>query len=156
MVKGCNVTETFGVGHTKKSYYVGHGLGPIVRDELIKDINISGNMFTILLDETTTTKFVTQMDFLERYCCEAETEIVTRYLDPKFFGHSKTDDLCVKVIDVFESNFDSQLFFDLSMNSPNVNKSLWEKVFPGFNSLLLLVMCNLHVAHKAFQHDCTH
>ena len=64
----------------KESYYVGHGLGPIVRDELIKDINISGNMFTILLDETTTTKFATQMDFLERYCCEAETEIVTRYL----------------------------------------------------------------------------
>lgn len=39
------------------------------------------------------------------------------------------------------------------MNGPNINKSLWEKVnqkmvILGFNGLLSLLMCNLHIVYK--------
>ena len=62
---------------------------------------------------------------------------------------------------VLEKNsLDTQLFFNLSMDGPNINKSLWGKVNQkmvslGFNGLLSLVVCNLHIIHKAFQYGCT-
>lgn len=106
MFKDCNVAEMFFVSHTKSSCGVWHGLGPVVRDKLIKSINKSGNMFTLLPDKTTAKQIVKQMDFLVQYWSETETQNVTRFL-----GHVKADDLCVKVMDVLEKNFlDTQLF----------------------------------------------
>lgn len=64
MFKDCNVAEMFVVSHTKSSYGVWHGLGPVVRDKLIKGINKPGNMFILLPDKTTAKQVVKQMDFL--------------------------------------------------------------------------------------------
>ena len=69
--------------------------------------------------------------------------------------------LCVKVMDMLEKNsFDTQLFFNHSVDGPNINKSFWGKVSQKmvslrFSGLLLLVMCNFHIVHKAFQYGCT-
>ena len=86
------------------------------------------------------------MDFLVRYWSETETQIVTRYLGSKFLDMPKHVKFCVKVMDMLEKNsLDTQLFFSLSMDGPNINKSLWEKVGQivslRFSGLLLLVMC---------------
>ena len=88
MFPGSDVAEKFDVGHTKASYSVRHGLGPVVLNELVKDINTSGNMVTLMLDETTK-QVVKQMDFLVRYWSETDQSVVTRYLDSRFFGHAK-------------------------------------------------------------------
>ena len=52
------------MGHTKTSYMVRYGLGPVVQKELLKDINTSENLLTLLLDETTT-KQVVKHGFLD-------------------------------------------------------------------------------------------
>ena len=160
MFPGSNVAEKFGVGHTKASYSVRHGRGPVVLNELVKDINTSGNMVTLMLDETTTKQVVKQMDFLVRYWSGTDQSVVTRYLDSRFFGHAKADDLCAKVVDVMESNsLDSKLLLNLSTDGPNINKSLWGKLnekllYLGFHGLLPLVVCSLHIVHKAFHCGC--
>ena len=114
-----------------------------------------------MLDETTTKQVVKQMDFLVHYWSETDQSVVTRYLDSRFFGHAKADDLCAKVVDVMESNsLDSKLLFYLSTDDgPNINKSLWGKlneklISLGFHCLLPLVVCCLHIVHKAFHYGC--
>ena len=42
------------MGHTKVSYLMRHGVGPVVQKELVKDINTSENLCTLLLDKTIT------------------------------------------------------------------------------------------------------
>ena len=53
----------FSMGHTKTSYVVRYGLGPVAQKELVKDINTE-NLLTLLLDETTT-KQVVKHGFLD-------------------------------------------------------------------------------------------
>ena len=86
--------------------------------------------------------------------------MVTRYLDSRFFGHAKADDLCAEVVDMMESNaLDSKLLLNLSTDGPNINTSLWGKLNEkllslGFHGLLPLVVCCLHIVHKAFHYGC--
>ena len=160
MFQGSTTAEKFGVGHTKASYSVRHALGPIVRELLVKDINDSGNLFTLMLDETTTKQVVKQMDFLVRYWSNTEECVVTRYLDSKFFAHAKAPDLCDKSFDVLQSNgLEIKLLLNLSTDGPNINKSLWVKVHEqllsyGLQGLLPLVTCCLHLIHNAFHYGC--
>jgi len=77
MFSGCNVAETFGVGHTNASCSVRQSLGPVTHDELAKDINESSNMITFLMDEP----IIKEMDILVRYWSEKEFAVVQRYLD---------------------------------------------------------------------------
>jgi len=81
MFLDCNVAEKFGVGHTKASYSVRHGLGPVIHDELAKDINLSSNMRTLEMDETTAEHVIKEMDILIRYKLENDSTGLTKYLD---------------------------------------------------------------------------
>ena len=60
-------SEKFTIGCTKMSYVVCHGLGPVVLEEISKDINTSVGCITLLLDETTTAQVKKQCNFLIRY-----------------------------------------------------------------------------------------
>lgn len=71
---GCPVTENFSIGSTKVSFLVGHGPGPVVQKELLKDINTE-NLYKLLLDEIW-------------------------YVDSKFYVHVKAGDIYNKVIDI--------------------------------------------------------
>ena len=62
---------------TKAFYIVCHGLGPVVQKQLVKEVYQSANLFTLLLDETTTEQVIKQIDFLVRYFSVAENEVVT-------------------------------------------------------------------------------
>ena len=66
MFSGCNVAETFGVGHTNASCSVRQSLGPVTHDELAKDINEFSNMIAFLMDEP----IIKEMDILVRYWSE--------------------------------------------------------------------------------------
>ena len=132
---GCNVAETLGVGHTKASCSVRHGLGPVTHDELAKDIDESSNMIAFAMDESTTKHVIKDMDILVPYCSEKKFAVVKRYLDSQFYGHAKAVELCGMVYDVY-----------LSMDGQNIDKSLWGKEvnerlislgFPGFLPLLV-------------------
>ena len=56
-------SETFSIGCTKMSYVVRHGLGPLVLEEISKDIIASVGCISLLLDETATAKVKRQFDF---------------------------------------------------------------------------------------------
>ena len=77
-----------------------HGLGPVIRDELAKDINESTKMTTLPLDETRA-KQVIKLLFLFAIG-ERKILLSTRYLNSTFFGHTKAVHLCGKVYDAIE------------------------------------------------------
>ena len=45
---GCPAAEKFSMKHSKVSCVVRHGLGQVVQNELVKDINTSGNLYIYL------------------------------------------------------------------------------------------------------------
>ena len=45
--------ETFSMSRTKLSYAIGHGIGPVFKEELISDVRASQNPFSLQYDETT-------------------------------------------------------------------------------------------------------
>ena len=54
---------------------------------------------------------------------------------------------------------DTKLLLSLSIDGPNITKSLWGKmnerlISLGFSGILSLVVCFLHIVHKAFHYGC--
>ena len=87
-----------------------YGLRPVLLKELVNDANRSENQYTLLLDETATKQVTKQKDLLICYLSIIENQAVTCYLNSRFFGHVKEDDLCKKVIDILEKyDLDSTL-----------------------------------------------
>ena len=112
------------MGHTKTSYMVRYGLGPVVQKELLKDINTE-NLLTLLLDETTTKQVVKQMDFLIPHWSNIENQVLPAIWIPKFFVHANAENLCNEIIDVMQENgFDLKLLFDILTDGPDINKLL--------------------------------
>ena len=79
-----------------------YGLRPVLLKELVNDANRSENQYTLLLDETATKQVTKQKDLSICYLSIIENQALIRYLNSRFFGHVKEDDLCKKVIDVLE------------------------------------------------------
>lgn len=52
MFEGSPVASIFSMASDKVLYVLRHGVAPVVRNELVKYVQESGCMFTILLDET--------------------------------------------------------------------------------------------------------
>ena len=158
MFQGSPAADGFAMAHSKASYVIRHAIGPVVLKELVNDVNSSNNKFTLMLDETTTKQVKKQMDFLVRYWSESEGQVVTRYIDSKFFGHAKANDLCDLVMQVFQKNsLEVELLMNLSTDGPNINKSLWTKlneklISLGYSGLLPFVACVLHILHTAFHY----
>ena len=63
------------------------------------------NLYTLLLNGTTTKQVVKQMDFLIRHWSNSKNQVVTRYLDIKFFGRAKAEDFCNKTTDAIQENW---------------------------------------------------
>ena len=90
----CGLPSTkYLMGLTKALYMLRHRHGPVVRKELVKYINTSKKLCTLLLDETTTKQVVKQMDFLIPHWSNSKSQVVKMYLDSKFFVHDNGENL---------------------------------------------------------------
>ena len=158
MFGGYPVAAQFSMGHTRASYVMRHGFGPVVQKELVKETNTSENWYTLFLGETITKQLAKQINFFIRHWSNSEYQVVTRYLDSKVFNHVKAEDLCNKIIDAMqESGLDLKLLFNISSDDPNINKSLSSKLneqmrILGYNRLILLVTYVLHTGHNRFHY----
>lgn len=81
------------MGLTKALYMLRHRHGPVVRKELVKDINTSRKLCTLLLDERATKQVVKQVDFLVPHWSNSKSQVVKMYLDSKFFVHASGENL---------------------------------------------------------------
>ena len=152
-----DTSKNFSLGRTKASYLFSDGLGPFLVKKLTHTINNSESGYTLMLDETTTAQTVKQMDLLIHHWCETHDEVRTKYLGSLFFGRATTEDLLEMVLkEIEDSGLSTEKLFDLSVDGPNINKSLWNKLNEalkemGFNGLLPLITCTLHVIHNGFR-----
>ena len=154
--------EKFAIGHTKMSYVVRHGLGPVVLEEISKDINASVGCITLLLDETTTAQVKKQCDFLIQYWNEELDEVCTRYITSKMFGHTSIEHLMQLTLDFLEEcSLPAEKFTNISTDGPKTNKSLHKKFDSMLKesylhpALLPFNPCNLHKCHNAFHKGIT-
>ena len=130
----------------------------VVQKGLVKDINTSENLYTLLLDGTTTKQLAKQTDFLIHHWSNNENEVVTRNLASKFFGHAKAEDICNKIDVMQENGLYLKLVFCISTDDPNISKLLWSKFNKqmrslGYSGLILLVPYVFHIIQNRFHYE---
>ena len=97
-----------------------------------------------------------QCDFIIRYRSEKKGEVGNKYLTSKMFGHTSADHLKTLVVEVMdECELDEGRLSNLSMDGPNINKSLHNKyssyLEEKYNTgLIPFNSCPLHKCHNGF------
>ena len=150
-------SQHFSLGRTKASYLFSDGLGPFLVRQLAQVLNDSECGYTLMLDETTTAQVVKQLDILVRFWCDANEEVQTKYLSSIFFGRAPAEDLLDMILqEIEDSSLSTEKLFDLSVDGPNINKSLWKKLDSHLKGkclggLLPLITCTIHIIHNGFR-----
>ena len=67
--------ETFLMSKTKLSYVIGHGIGPVFKEELISDVRASQSPFSLQYDETTRCQVKKQMELDIRYWSPVHNQV---------------------------------------------------------------------------------
>lgn len=137
----------------KVAYVIKHGISKYFEKCLIKDIADSSPGITLAFDESTNVQTKRQMDIYARYWSKQFNLVTCRYLKSVFLGHATADIILKELLDAV-SAFDIPLskIICLSMDNPNVNKSVLKKFSEEIgNALLPIGACNLHVANNAFK-----
>jgi hypothetical protein len=157
MFPECTIAKDMHLAEKKIAYVISHGLAKHFDENLKEDIGSSTSKLTIAFDETTNAQVKKQMDIYIKYWSPEKNMVSTRYLTSVFLGHATADIMLKKLLDVFSSfNISLSKIQSLSMDSPNVNKSLLRKfkemVKEQTSSAILETgFCNLHVASNAFK-----
>jgi len=150
--------ETFSMSRTKLSYVIGHGFGPVFKEELISDVRASQSPFSLQYDETTQCQVKKQMELHIRYWSPVHNEVWIRYYTSQFFGHAEGATVASAIMSTFRSD-DVPLtqLLTLGSDGPNVNKTIWREmeqkireVYPGFQGLVDVGTCNIHIVHNSF------
>ena len=135
--------ETFSMSRTKLSYVIGHGIGPVFKEELISDVRASHSPFSLQYHETTQCQVKKQMKLHIRYWSLVHNEVWIRYYTSEFFGHAEGATVASAIVSAFRSdNVPLTQLLTLGSDRPNVNKTIWRKmeqkirkVYPGFQGL---------------------
>lgn len=141
----------------KVAYVISHGIYKNFQELLKKDIS-SCSKFTIAFDETTNAQVKRQLDVYARYWSDDLNIVSCRYLTSVFLGHATADIILRELLDVLSSfNISLNNIICLSMDNPNVNKSLLRKFNERMKDecgkeTVTLGACNLHVANNSFKH----
>ena len=59
--------ETFSMSRTKLLYVIGHGIGPVVKEEFISDVRASQSPYSLQFNKTTQCQVKKQMELHIRY-----------------------------------------------------------------------------------------
>nr|XP_042906334.1 uncharacterized protein LOC122270948 [Parasteatoda tepidariorum] len=137
----------------KTAYVLNHGVSKYFEDLLMKDID-SATKITLAFDESTNVQNKRQLDVYARYWSADFNLVVCRYLKSVFLGHATAGIILHEVLDVLSTyKIPLNKVICLSMDNPNVNKSVMRKFSDqiGSNTLLPIGTCNLHVANNGFK-----
>ena len=98
---------------------------------------------------------MTQMDLTTKFWDINKSEVMTRYVCPRFMGHATADVLKDQFLDAMEG-LDVDRCEQIAMDGPNVNKSFFNKMQDYRRShelkeLTDIGTCNLHNVHLAFK-----
>ena len=145
----------FQLSKTKCAYYVVFGLGPYVKELLVKDIKLS-SVYLLLFDESLNNKLQEeQMDISVQFWDDIAGEAVTRYFDSRFFKRPNADNIFEERLKT-TTNLPTKSLSMLSLDGPNTNWSVHEKLkniqsCEEVPQLFEVDSCGLHVIHGAFQ-----
>lgn len=141
------------MSRTKLSYVIGHGIGPVFKEELISDVRASQSPFSLQYDETAQCQVKKQMELHIRYWSPVHNEVWIRYYTSEFFGHAEGATVASAIMSTFRSD-DVPLtqLLTLGSDGPNVNKTIWREmeqkireVYPGFQGLVDVGTCNIQL-----------
>lgn len=139
----------------KARYMLNFGLAPYFKSLLFKDITES--YYVIHFDETTTKQVKKQLDIYVSYWSNMKGSMVISYCESYFLGHADSDTILENVLKFIENN-DLSLgkLLQISMDGPNVNLSLLQKLNNALSKkslppLLNIGTCNLHIMHNALR-----
>ena len=150
--------ETFSMSRTKLSYVIEHGIGPVFKEELISDVTASQSPFSRQCDETTQCQVKRQMKLHIQYWSPVHNEVWIRYYTSECFGHAEGATVAGAIMSAFRSdNVPLTQLLTLGSDGPNVNKTIWREmeqtireVYPGFQGLVYVGTCNIHIVHNSF------
>ena len=113
--------QTFSVGKDKLSYFINHGIAPVLEEKLHKDI-LASQIFAVSYDESLN-KIAqkTQMDIHIRYIDHETNLTKTSYLTSEFLLSSKADDLVLHLTNALSKFAGLQNLVSVAMDGPNVN-----------------------------------
>ena len=149
------IAKQVSIGLTKMSYMVSYGLGPYLRQMIIRDILEGHSYYTLHFDETLSAQTKKHMDLLVHYWSERDNAVKVKYLTSMMFGHATADLVLREMLQTFEQlTLPLLLMLSLGMNGPNVNKSILSKLNTvkkdrGWKQLVSCpTSCLIHVCHN--------
>ena len=151
------IANSFTMSRQKASYNIQDGIGPLLKENIVKDVCNSSACFTLMFDETTTSQEQKQMDLLLRYWPETENKIVMKYFLSLLFGRAKATDIVSMLQQLQETEqLPWRNLFNISTDGPNINRAIWrffndDLKEQGFNGLLPFLPCSLHIIHNGFR-----
>ena len=146
------------MSRTKLSYAIGHGIGPVFKEELISDVRASQSPFSLQYDETTQCQVKKQMKLHIRYWSPVHNEVWIRYYSSEFFGHAEGATVANAIMFTFKNdNVPVPQLLTPGCDGPNVNKTIWRELEqkirranPDFQGFVDVGACNIHIVHNSF------
>lgn len=150
--------ETFSMSRTKLSYVIEHGIGLVFKEELISDVTASQSPFSLQCDETRPCQVKRQMELHIQYWSPVHNEVWIRYYTSECFGYAEGATVAGAIMSAFRSdNVSLTQLLTLGSDGPNVNKTIWREmeqtiweVYTGFQGLVYVGTCNIHIVHNSF------
>ena len=153
------VARKFTCGEDKTSNLTVHGLAPHF-STLLRDEVRNAESYVLLFDESLNTVIKQkQCDIHVRLWDSKRNEVNTHFAKSLFLGHATADDLYYCIYPVIEE-YGSKNLVQISMDGPNVNWKLYErintelgKLHPG-RQLIQTGSCGIHTVHNSFHAGC--
>lgn len=147
------IAKQYTFGETKCMYTLNYGIVPYCQ-KLLRE-RIHGEPYVLMFDESPNKRLQKkQMDILIRFWdCG---HIKSRFMQSTFMGHGRAVDLLKELQGSIESLLlDPKDLLQLSMDGPNVNLSLQEKMNTFLQEsnkkLIDIGTCGLHILHNGFK-----
>ena len=148
------IAQQFTFQETKCMYTITHGLAPFCKKLLCT--KVANEPYVLMFDESPN-KYLQQkqMDILLRFW--DGDRIKSRFLTSTFMGHGRADDLLAHITDCVQGlPLGLQRVIQLSMDGPNVNFALYEKLNVLLQEqhnkeILNIGSCGLHTLHNGFK-----
>lgn len=156
MFPDSSIAQEMQLSSTKAAYLVTYGLAPYYFHKLTDEIQSAKHIVVCFDESFNRVAKLQQMDIAVRIWDVNKNQVMTRYWNSSFLGHSTADDL----LEGFQQglkNVELSKIVQVSMDGPNVNwlfmKKLKEKtkMCEEDPDILDLGSCGLHVVHGAFQ-----
>lgn len=155
MFEDSPIAKEISLGRTKYAYYLCYGVAPYLEKNLVNELQ-GVSEFVCMFDESLNkVSQRCQMDFILRYWSNEKHQVVTRYFNSAFLGHTRADDLLAAFCKVLEK-IDLKSLISVSMDGPTVNWSFLQKLVSqrkqnSLPEILNVGSCGLHIVHGAVQ-----